>query len=103
MTDPEREHFVRQLRDLERRLRRWQATSLVLLALLVLPVVLGGLLGVVWAPRLARDRARAAEMERIARQAVDEAVNAQAEADLRREEAERAVQEAQKRLGTGKE
>ena len=62
MTDPEREHFVRHIRDLERRLRRWRLACLVLLGLLLLPVVLGGLLGVWWVPRLERERA--AERER---------------------------------------
>lgn len=76
MTDPERDHLTQRLRDLERRVRRWQATTLVLLDLLALPVVLGGLLGVVWAPRLHQERTGAAEMERIARQAVDEAADA---------------------------
>jgi hypothetical protein len=57
MTDPERDHFVRQIRDLERRLRRWRPACLALLGLLLLPVVLGGLLGVAWVPRLERERA----------------------------------------------
>jgi hypothetical protein len=64
LTDPEREHFVRQIRDLERRLRRWRLACLVLLGLLLLPVVLGGLLGVWWVPRLERERADRLEMER---------------------------------------
>jgi hypothetical protein len=64
MTDPEREHLVRQIRDLEGRLRRWRLTSLVLLGLLLLPVVLGGLLGVWWVPRLERERVERLEMER---------------------------------------
>jgi hypothetical protein len=103
MTDPERDHLTQRIRDLERRLRRWQATALLLLGLLALPVVLGGLLGVAWAPRLQQERARAAEMERVARQAVDEAIDAKAEADLQRDVAERAMREAQKRLATGKD
>jgi len=64
MTDPERDHFVRQLRDLERRLRRWRLACLALLGLLLLPVVLGGLLGVWWLPRLERERAARLEAER---------------------------------------
>jgi hypothetical protein len=64
MTDPEREHFLRQLRDLERRLRRWRLACLALLGLLLLPVVLGGLLGVWWVPRLERQRAARLEAER---------------------------------------
>jgi hypothetical protein len=64
MTDPERDHLVGRITDLERRLRRWRLTSLVLLGLLLLPVVLGGLLGVWWAPRLERERAAALDRER---------------------------------------
>ena len=64
MTDPEREHFVRQIRELERRLRRWRLACLVLLTLLLLPVVLGGLLGVAWVPRLERERTARMEAER---------------------------------------
>jgi hypothetical protein len=64
MTDPEREHFVRQIHDLERRLRRWRLACLALLGLLLLPVVLGGLLGVWWMPRLERERAARLEMDR---------------------------------------
>jgi hypothetical protein len=63
MTDPEREHFVRWIRDLERRLRRWRLACLALLALLLLPTVLGGLLGVWWAPRLEAERAFRLQME----------------------------------------
>jgi hypothetical protein len=64
MTDPERDHLLGRITDLERRLRRWRLTSLVLLGLLLLPVVLGGLLGVWWAPRLERERAAALDRER---------------------------------------
>jgi hypothetical protein len=64
MTDPERDFLLRRIGDLERRLRRWRLTSLVLLGLLLLPVVLGGLLGVWWAPRLERERAERLKMER---------------------------------------
>jgi hypothetical protein len=68
LTDPEREHFVRQIHDLERRLRRWRLTCLALLGLLLLPVVLGGLLGVAWVPRWEQERALLeAERERAAR------------------------------------
>ena len=63
MTDAERDHFLRQLRDLERRLRRWRRACLALLGLLLLPVVLGGLLGVWWVPRLERERADRLQME----------------------------------------
>jgi hypothetical protein len=64
MTDPEREHFLRQIHDLERRLRRWRLACLMLLGLLLLPVVLGGLLGVAWVPRLERERAARLDAER---------------------------------------
>ena len=64
MTDPEREHFVRRIADLERRLRRWRLACLALLGLLLLPVVLGGLLGVWWVPRLERERVERLQMER---------------------------------------
>jgi hypothetical protein len=70
MTNPEREHFLRQIRDLERRLRRWRLACLVLLGLLLLPIVLGGLLGVAWVPRLERQR-RAAEAEMRALEAME--------------------------------
>jgi hypothetical protein len=40
MTDPERDHQLGRIADLERRLRRWR---LGCLSLLLLPVVLGGL------------------------------------------------------------
>jgi hypothetical protein len=64
MTDPERDYFVREIRDLQRRLYRWRLACLVLLGLLLLPVVLGGLLGVWWVPRLERERAARLETER---------------------------------------
>jgi hypothetical protein len=57
MTDPERDHLLGRIAALERRLRRWRLACLALLGLLLLPVVLGGLLGVWWAPRLERERA----------------------------------------------
>ncbi len=113
MTDPEREQFVRQMRDLERRLRRWRLVCLALLGLLLLPVVLGGLLGICWVPRLEQDRARIraeqalyqAEMER-ARAAEAQARLAAAEAHLQAER-QRAEEEARRRTqqgpGEGKE
>ena len=56
MTDPEREHFARQVHDLEGRLRRWQLVAFVLAALLLVPVVGVGLVGVIiprpWSQRL---------------------------------------------------
>jgi hypothetical protein len=64
MTDPERDHLLGRIAALERRLRRWRLACLVLLGLLLLPVVLGGLLGVWWVPRLERQRAARLEAER---------------------------------------
>jgi hypothetical protein len=63
MTDPERDHLLGRIADLERRLRRWRLACLALLALLLLPLVLGGLLGVWWVPRLERERAFRLQME----------------------------------------
>jgi hypothetical protein len=98
MTDPEREHFVRQIRDLESRLRVWRLACLVLLGLLLLPVVLGGLLGVWWVPRLEGQRALLeAERER--------ALQAEMEARSERNRAEQVLREAeekaQQRQGPG--
>jgi hypothetical protein len=81
MTDPEREHFVRQIRDLEGPLRRWRVACLALLGLLLLPVVLGGLLGVWWVPRLERQRARAAEAEMQVREAMEAELRARMAAE----------------------
>jgi hypothetical protein len=112
MTDPEREHFVRQLRDLEGRLRRWRLACLVLLGPLLLPVVLGGLLGVWWVPRLERERDRRqaeqalyqAEMERA--RAAEMQAKAVAEEALLQAERQRAEEEARRParqgLGEGK-
>jgi hypothetical protein len=58
MTDPEREYFVQRIRDLEHSRGRWRLACLALLGVLLLPVVLGGLLGIAWVPRLERERAR---------------------------------------------
>ena len=102
MTDPEREHFVRQLHDLERRLRRWRLACLLLLGLLLLPVVLGGLLGVWWVPRLERQQAARLEAERE-RERLDyyqRIMEAERQSALAEEEARRRAQE---RLGDDKE
>jgi hypothetical protein len=105
--DPERDHFVRQIRDLGRSRSRWRLAALVLAAVLALPVVLGGLLGVALVPRLELQRARAerdvleaerarAEAERV------RALAAEAEAARLRDQAEAARQEAEKAKGTGR-
>jgi cell division protein FtsB len=90
MTDPEREHFARQLHDLERRLRRWQLVAFVLAALLLVPVVGVGLLGVIVLPRMQVERLRAAERARAAEmRARSEAVKALQEAEKARPAAEK--------------
>jgi hypothetical protein len=89
MTDPEREHFVRQIHDLERRLRRWRLACLLLLGLLLLPVVLGGLLGVWWVPRLECERAQRALYEAGMERARDAELRFWLEAEEARQEAER--------------
>jgi hypothetical protein len=102
MTDPEREHFVRQLRDLERSRGRWRLTALALAAVLTLPVVLGGLLGVAVLPRLQADRAvLEAERDRAEAERV-RALAGEAEAARLRAQAEAARKEAEKARGTGK-
>lgn len=91
MTDPERDYLLQRIGELERRLRRWRVACLVLLGLFALPLVLGGLLGVAWVPRLEAERARA-EMERA--RVLEMEMEAR-EAEMRaRQEAERARAEA---------
>jgi hypothetical protein len=113
MTDPEREHFVQRIRDLERSRARWRIACLTLLGVLLLPVGLGGLLGIAWAPRLEFERARLrveqalyqAEMERAreeelrARLMAEEALQ-QAELEKARAEEDEARQQGR---GTNKE
>jgi hypothetical protein len=89
MTDPEREHFARQVHDLESRLRRWQLIAFVLVALLLVPVAGVGLLGVIVVPRMEVERARTMEM--MAREA-----EARAQAEKARADAEKARLEAEK-------
>jgi hypothetical protein len=88
MTDPEREHFARQVADLEGRLRRWQLISFVLAAFLLVPIVGGGLLGVLVFPRMQAERYRAAEMEMRARMEAERAEEALREAEEARKQAE---------------
>ena len=103
MTDPERDHLLGRIVALERRLRRWRLACLALLGLLLLPVVLGGLLGVAWVPRLESERARLqaekallrAEME-SARAAEQQARLAAGEA-LQQAERQRAEDEGRRR------
>ncbi len=94
MTDPEREHFARQVHDLESRLRRWQLIAFVLAALLLVPVVGVGLLGVLTVPWMRAERARTMEM--MAREAEARAVMEKALQD-----AEKARQAAEKKPAGG--
>jgi hypothetical protein len=96
MTDPEREHFVRQIRDLERRLRRSRLVIVVLAVLLLMPLAGGGLLAVVLPVRVARERALLMEAEAEARAQA-------AEAARQKDLAEKARREAGKPPGTGKD
>jgi hypothetical protein len=93
VTDPERDQFLQEIRDLRRGLHRWQLISVALTLLLAPPLLCGGLLAAVWLPRMARDRAAAAA-ER------DRADDALREAARWREEAEKAAREAEKRGAT---
>jgi hypothetical protein len=86
MTDPEREHFARQVADLEGRLRRWQLISFVLAAVLLVPVVGVPLVAGIVFPRMQAERYRALAAEEQAR-----------DAEMRaREQAEQAVREFEK-------
>jgi hypothetical protein len=104
MTDPEREHLVQRIKDLEGSRARWRVACLALLGLFLLPVVCGGLLGVAWVPRLERQRAeieQVREAEYRARVAAEEALQ---QADRERVAAEEeARRRAQERPGKDKE
>jgi hypothetical protein len=102
MTDPEREHFIHEIRDLERSRGRWRLAALVLAAVLALPVVLGGLFGVALLPLRERERAvLEAERDRADAERA-RALAAEAEAARQRAQAEAARQEAEKAKDTGK-
>jgi hypothetical protein len=94
MTDPERDHLLRRIHELEARLQRWRLTSLGLLVLLVLPILVCGLLGIIHLPNLERERAML-EAERDRAIMAERAAEAEAAARLVAEQ--RAQQEAQKR------
>jgi hypothetical protein len=108
MTDPEREHFVQRIKDLEDSRGRWRVACLAMLGLLLLPVVCGGLLGVAWVPRLERERAvlraemeQAREAELRARLVAEEALQ---QAERERVEAEEAAwRRAPERPAEGKD
>jgi hypothetical protein len=96
MTDPEREHFLARIRELERSRGRWRSVALILGAAILLPVVGGGLLGIAWVPRLERQRAvLEAEMDR-ALAAEREAAEARLQAERARADAEAALAEEQR-------
>ena len=86
MTDPEREHFVQEIQDLRRSLRRSYVLSAVLAALLVVPLFGGGLL----AARHGVQLQRAMHAERAAREAAEEARQAAERAAREKAEAEKA-------------
>jgi flagellar biosynthesis component FlhA len=91
VTDPEREHFVQQIQVLERRLRRSRLVIVVLAALLLMPLVGVGLLGLAVPVFMARERAAVMAAEEQAERA-----RADAEAARQKERAERERQEAEK-------
>jgi hypothetical protein len=102
MTDPEREHLRDTIAQLERSRGRWRLATLILAAVLVMPVLLGGLLGVALLPGLQVQRARALEAEMQAREALEaerqarlqaEAARAAAEAERQRADRERRERE----------
>jgi hypothetical protein len=98
MTDPERDHLLARIRELERSRARWRSAAFVLGAAVLFPVVCGGLLGIAWVPRLERQRAVIeAEMDR-AMAAEREAAEARLQAEKARDDAERqrAVAEEQR-------
>jgi hypothetical protein len=103
VTDPERDHLLDENRDLERSRDRWRLAALVLAALLILPVLLGGLAGVAWLPRMTLERARAEQAEARARAAEAEAVRQRQAAEQARQQAEKAVRDHAKGVGPGKE
>jgi hypothetical protein len=90
MTDPEREYFAQEMRNLERSRDRWRLAALAMGAVVALLMVLGGLttlgMGSLWITH-EREALRAMEAEMQARRAAEE---------LARRDAERARQEALK-------
>jgi hypothetical protein len=100
VTDPERDHFVQQIRDLERRLRRSHLVIVVLAALLLIPLVGAGLFAVVLPPVMFRAEEAAA---RARAEAEAEAARQKQAAEQARQQAEKAVPGTGRRPGTGKE
>ena len=92
MTDPERDHLLRQVRELEAGVRRWKVFAAGLAVCLALLVAVGGLSGIFFAGRAAVAREqelRAVEAERRARE----------QAEAQRRQAEQARQKAQGQPG----
>jgi hypothetical protein len=90
MTDPEHDHFIRHIRDLERSRGRWRLATILLALLLVIPILGLAGLGILMGPGLHQQRARLeAERER--------AVQAEMDAQLQRQRAEQALQQAQEK------
>jgi hypothetical protein len=98
MTDPEREHFDREIEDLRRSLRRAYLLSTVLAALLIVPLVGGGLLAVLHGAQLQR----AVHAERAAREAAEQAREAAERAAREKAEAEKTRERAEDPPGQGR-
>jgi hypothetical protein len=110
MTDPERDHLLERILDLERSRGRWRLGALVLAVILCLPIGLGSLLGLAWLPGLQRDRMRAMEAEMQAREAAAQAERARLEArqardlaEAQRQQLEQKAQERQKQSQKAKD
>jgi GAF domain-containing protein len=89
MTDPERDHFIRHIRDLERSRGRWRLAALVLGGALLLPVVACGGLVIVLGPawqlqRRELDEARVEQQRALAAQQAAQAQQAAAEQALQK-------------------
>jgi hypothetical protein len=102
MTDPERDHLLARIDDLDRARRRWKLLALagtpvltVALALAVANAVTGALALRELVKREQQQEERAMEAERDAKMQAEEALM---QADRARFEAERAHEEAEKRL-----
>jgi hypothetical protein len=93
MTDPERDHFVHRVRDLERRLRRWRLACLVALGLVAFLIVLGGMAGM----RIQQERAAREEHLRATIAEVEAALRASE--ILQGGEAKAALRAAKKQVG----
>ncbi len=98
MTDPEREHLLQENRDLKGSRDRWRLAALVLAGVLILPVTFGGLAGLGLLQEMTMQRARAAEMERQARDVEMRARQAAEQIARERDAAEEARRAVEKRL-----